>query len=238
MKQLDQESIKIFYENTPEVWPKDNAWYSYLRSRIDTYIRKKCKSFNNAHILNAGSGGNSYGIVSDNMYHVDIAKNKIADMKNAVVANIEKLPFSDAMFDYVICVGSVIDYCDAAASIAEMSRVIKKHGMLILEFENSFSFEYLGRKEYGKSAEIVNTKYMDQSHYLWVYSFDYIKRILSEFSFIIRNFSAFHILSSLHLNKHNDEEASAKFARFDNILQYISYFKKHASNIILFCEKL
>ncbi|GBU26873.1 hypothetical protein R84B8_00388 [Treponema sp. R8-4-B8] len=238
MNHLDQESIKSFYENVTEVWPKDNAWYSYLKSGIYTYIKKRCNSLNNSYILNAGSGGNNYGIVSNNMYHVDIVENKIANLRNAVVANIEKLPFPDTMFDYVICVGSVINYCDAAASIAEISRVIKKHGMLILEFENSLSFEYFGRKEYGKSAEIIKTKYMDRSEYLWVYSFDYIKNILIEFSFIIRNFSSFHILSSLHLKKHKDENAAAKLARFDCLLRYITYFKKHASNIIMFCEKL
>jgi SAM-dependent methyltransferase len=238
MKHLDQEDIKNFYENVPEVWPKDNAWYSYLKSEIETYILKRCNSLNNAYILNAGSGGNDYGIISDNMYHVDIVESKIANLKNAVVANIEKLPFPDTMFDYVICVGSVINYCDAVTSIAEMSRVTKKHGMLILEFENSLSFEYFGREEYGKSAEIVSTKYMDRSEYLWVYSLDYIKNILMGFSFIICNSSAFHILSSLHLKKHNNENAAAKLAKFDRVLRYITYFKKHASNIIMFCEKL
>jgi ubiquinone/menaquinone biosynthesis C-methylase UbiE len=238
MKQLDQEVIRDFYENVPEVWPKDNAWYSYLKSGIETYIQKKCISLNNAYILNAGSGGNDYGIASDNMYHVDIVENKIANLKNAVVANIEKLPFPDTMFDYIICVGSVINYCDAVASIAEMSRVIKKHGMLILEFENSLSFEYFGRNEYGKSAEIVHSKYMDQSHYLWVYSWDYIKKILMDFSLVIRNSSAFHILSNLHFRKYNNENAAARFAKFDYILRYISYFKKRASNLILLCEKL
>jgi len=238
MKHLDQESIKYFYENVPEVWPKDNAWYFYLKSGIYRYIRKRCNSLNNPYILNAGSGGNDYGITSDNMYHVDIVENKIANLRNSVVANIEKLPFPDTMFDYVICVGSVINYCDAVAALAEMSRVIKKHGMLILEFENSFSFEYFGRKEYGKSAEIVNTKYMDHSHYLWVYSFNYIKNILKEYSFDIRNLSAFHIFSSLYLNKHDDEEAAARLAKFDCILQYISFLKKHAGNLILFCKKL
>lgn len=238
MNHLDQESIKSFYENLSEVWPKDNAWYLYLKSGIYAFIRKRCNSLNNPYILNAGSGGNDYGILSDNMYHVDIVENKIANLKNSVVSSIEKLPFPDAMFDYAICVGSVINYCDATASIAEMSRVIKKHGKLILEFENSFSFEYLGRIEYGKSAEIVNTKYMEQSHYLWVYSLDYIKNILKEYSFVIRHFSAFHILSSLHLNKYDDEEDATKLAKFDCALQYIPFFKKHAGNLILFCEKL
>jgi len=238
MEQLDQEAIKHFYEDTEQVWPQNNKWYSYLKSEIDKYIGRRCNPLNNVYILNAGSGGNDYGIISDNMYHVDIAKNKISHLKNAVVANIENLPFPDTMFDYVICVGSVINYCDAIAAIAEISRVLKKHGRLILEFENSLSFEYYGRNEYGKSVEIVTTKYFEQSHQLWVYSFNYIKNILAEFSFIIRNFSAFHILSSLHLRKSNDENIASGLAKFDCVFRYIPYFKRHAGNIILLCEKL
>jgi ubiquinone/menaquinone biosynthesis C-methylase UbiE len=238
MKQLDQERIRNFYENIPEIWPQDNAWYYYLKSGIEKYIQKKCKPYVNAYILNAGSGGNSYGIVSDNMYHVDIAGNKIIGLKNAVVASVENLPFSDEMFDYIICVGSVINYCDAIVTIAEMSRVLKKRGTLILEFENSFSFEYLDKIEYGKSAEIVTTKYMEQPHHQWVYSFAYIKNILKRYSLKIYNLSVFHILSGLHYNKYNDENAAANFAKFDYIIQYIPLFRKRAANIILSCRKL
>jgi SAM-dependent methyltransferase len=238
MKQLDQEAIKNFYENIHEIWPQDNAWYSYLKLRIEKYIQKKCCPFENAYILNAGSGGNNYSIVSDNMYHVDIAENKIINFKNAVVASIEKLPFPDEMFDYIICVGSVINYCDAIAAIAEMSRVLKKHGILILEFENSFGFEYLGKTEYGKPAEIVTTRYIEQSHHQWVYSINYIKNILKIYSLRIRNLSAFHILSGLHYNKYGDENVATNFSKFDYVIQYIPLLRKHAANIILSCQKL
>jgi ubiquinone/menaquinone biosynthesis C-methylase UbiE len=158
-----------------------------LKLRIERYIQKKFNPFDNAYILNAGSGGNSYDIISDNMYHVDIAENRIVHLKNAVVASIERLPFHDKMFDHIICVGSVINYCDAIVAIAEMSRVLKKHGVLIMEFENSLSFEFFGKTEYGKSAEIVTTKYIEQSHRQWVYSFNYIKNILRRYSLKICN---------------------------------------------------
>jgi ubiquinone/menaquinone biosynthesis C-methylase UbiE len=238
MKQLDQEAVKDFYGNVSKVWPQDNAWYSYLTSGIENYVQKKCNLFEDAYILHAGSGGNNYGIVSDNMYHVDIAENKIAHLRNAVIASVENLPFPDGMFDYIICVGSVINYCDAIASIAEMSRVLKRHGILILEFENSFGFEFLGSAGYGKSAEIVTTQYMGQSHRQWVYSLYYIKNILKQYSLKIRNLSAFHILSGLHYNIYNDENAAANFAKFDYVARYIPLFRKHAANIILSCRKL
>jgi len=238
MDKLNLEAIKVFYDSIENVWPRNNAWYSYLKSRIETYIRKNYNQLDNAYILNAGSGGNDYGIISNNMYHVDIAKDKIAHLKNATVASIEDLPFPDEMFDYSICVGSVLNYCDAIASISEMARVLKRQGRLILEFENSHSFEYLGKSVYGNSAEIVTTKYLEQSHKLWVYSFDYIRSILKEYSFDIRNSSALHVLSGLLLNKKYDENTAAKLAKFDRIFQYIPYFKKRASNIILLCEKL
>jgi len=238
MNSLDKNAIKNFYENIENIWPQNNPWFSYLKSGIEKYIKKYCKSSDNPYILNAGSGGNDYGISSDNMYHVDIAEKNIAHLKNASVASIEDLTFSDGMFDYIICVGSVLNYCDAIKAISQMSRVLKKNGKLILEFDNSFNFEYSGGKEYGKSAAIVDKNFMNQPHNLWIYSYDYIKRILKDYSFGILNFSALHILSAWYYKRCKNENIAAKLAKFDHILQFIPYFKKRANNIILLCRKL
>ena len=238
MEKVDQEAIKDFYNSVDDVWPHDNDWYSYTRKGIYKYVRKNCNPLNNSYILNAGSGGNDYGLKSDNIYHVDIAGDKIAHLKNAAVSSIEKMPFPDGMFDYSICVGSVINYCDAITAITEMSRVLKKNGILILEFNSSISFEYFGKEEYSKPVTIGNSIYIGQSHRFWIYSFDYIKKILKENSFNIQKYSGLHILSSWYYKKCNDENIAAKLAKFDCIFRCMPYFKKHANSLILLCKKI
>ena len=47
------------------------------------------------------------------------------------------MPFKNQPIDIAVCVGSVINYCDAALTIAEFGRVLRKEGTLILEFDGS-----------------------------------------------------------------------------------------------------
>ena len=46
------------------------------------------------------------------------------------------LPFAENSIDNILCVGSVLNYCDAIAAISEFNRVFKYNGHLILEYES------------------------------------------------------------------------------------------------------
>jgi len=234
--QIDEKTIKEFYESVDDVWPSNDMWHTYSRNQIEKYL-KKIPFPQNSNILNAGSGGNDYGL-KVKMYHVDIAKNKIEHLIHASVASIEDLPFDDKLFDDVICVGSVLNYCDAMAAIFELSRVLKNSGHLVLEFESSWGFEHLGTSAYKKPAEIVTLKYYMQPHRQWVYSLKYIHKILEANNFKICSIYRFHILSGLHYNKHHDENAATPLTKFDRIFRHIPYFSRHSNNIILLCKKL
>ena len=120
MQQLDEEKIKDFYNSVDNVWGNNDPWHDYSRSFISIYIGKK-DIFKDSIVLNAGSAGNTYTIDCKNMYHVDIAEEKIKNAKNAFVASVENLPFEDNYFDNIICVGSVLNYCDAFNAISELS---------------------------------------------------------------------------------------------------------------------
>ncbi|MDE6063654.1 MAG: class I SAM-dependent methyltransferase, partial [Lachnospiraceae bacterium] len=139
---LDQDKIKSFYNSVTDVWGIDDPWHEYSKKVISSFIKHK-DIFRNSVVLNAGSAGNSYGIECNLMYHVDIADEKIKNIDNAVIASIEKMPFNDLFFDNILCVGSVLNYCDALTAISELARVLKPNGNLILEFESSWGFEYL-----------------------------------------------------------------------------------------------
>lgn len=161
MSHLDTEDIRKFYEDIPDVWPHDDMWHQYSRQTIEKYLLKSVKC--NMDILNAGSGGNNYGLDFD-MHHLDIAENKVNQFPKFSVASIEAMPFSNATFDCVICVGSVLNYCDAIKAISEITRVLLPSGMLFLEFESSWGYEHKGTGAYRKDAEIVTLRYNEQPH--------------------------------------------------------------------------
>lgn len=67
--------IKIFYNNVDDVWGNHDPWHDYSKEFLSNYINKQ-NCFKNSIVLNAGSAGNTYGIMCKLMYHVDIADEK------------------------------------------------------------------------------------------------------------------------------------------------------------------
>lgn len=232
---INLDEIQKLYESVDNVWPEDDNWHRYSKSQIEKYLKKQIFK-SNSYTLNAGSGGNDYGL-KINMHHRDLTKNKIDCFKDFSVGSIEFLPQCSELFDNIICVGSVINYCDVLAVVAEFSRVIKKNGILYLEFESSFGYEHRKFKYYKNSAEVVELKYFGNYWKQWIYSPAYINSILEQYGFKIINVYPFHILSAYIYSICQDENRAAKFSKFDKILRH-SIWKKHANNIIFKCIKL
>lgn len=235
MYKLDQDKVKNFYNKVSNVWGNHDPWHDYSQKVISSYINKQA-FFQNSIVLNAGSAGNSYNIDCKTMYHVDIADEKIKNVENAVVASIENLPFNDESFDNILCVGSVLNYCDALAAISELSRVLKSNGNLILEYESSWGFEYVGKECYKKDACIITTEYIETQHTQWLYSPVYISTILKSCGFFIKNKYPFHILDGL-LSKFMNDQLAVRFTQLDKFIGKCPFWKKHGNNIILCCIK-
>lgn len=233
----DESAVKKFYNETPEIWASYDRWHLWSRQQIQKYLDSVAFP-SESDILNAGSGGNDYGIICKKMIHVDIADQKLKDIPNSVVANIESLPFQSNTFDGIVCVGSVINYCDAGAAISELSRTAKQGAILILEFESSAGFEYKHTEAYGQSAIVVTVKFQnEQNHIQWLYSPSYIKSLLKTYDFEIEHILPYHICSSFALYFCNNETKAVRFARFDNIARSIPNMASHANNFIFKCRK-
>lgn len=233
-KNLNYTSIKKFYEECEETWPIHNNWYNCTKNKIGYIVRKY---IHDGYVLNAGSGGNTYGL-SNRMCHVDIVKKNISKYDDYIVASIEKLPLENLTFDYVICVGDVINYCKAEKAIKELYRVVKKGGKIIIEFENSNAYEYVNKDFYGDDTVIVNLEYMGKITNQYLYSYKYMEKILTENGFKIKKAYSFHILSGLISNWIADDNISCLFSVFDKMLNILSFFKKYGSNVLYLCERI
>lgn len=233
--EIDVEQIKELYETVENVWPKDDMWHTYSKRKIESFLMKQAWQQSD-YILNAGSGGNNYGL-NLNMHHRDIAKNKIEQFDDYSVGSIEYLPFKNETFDKIICVGSVINYCDAAAVIAEFARTIKPNGILFLEFESSWGYEHRKKPYYMQPATVVKLKYFNEMWTQWIYSPAYIMNLLKSNGFKIVKTNRFHILSALSYSFNENENKAAKFTKFDSILK-LTPLAKHSNNLIFKCQKL
>lgn len=237
---LNKEDIAKMYNEMDEIWPDDDKWYNFTHNCVVKYIDSQKQLMNlteKSLVLNLGSGGNEYNIDGIH-YHVDIAEEKIRHCKNYFVSTAENIPFNNDFFDGGICVGSVINYCDPFAVISEISRTLKLGGYFIIDFEQSESWQFYGLKEYKNDATIItsfNSGYEDR---IWIFSLDYIVRILKTYSLKIVNIKRFHLLSPLLYRITKDENKSAKFAKFDSFLKLVPCIRNKSCNIILTVQKV
>lgn len=238
---LDQTNLFKRYKELDVIWDKNDKWHYYVYIQIKKYIRKTIRKnyiTNNTRLLNAGSGGQEYGLKFFNHIHLDIVDKRMKDKKNFVKASIENIPFQDNSFDLIICVGSVINYCDALKALSEFERLISKNGILIIEFESSLSFEYLFTMQFNSSASIVKTFYQGKEEKIWVYSEKYIKELLKINNFVIIEENRFHIFSSFIYRLTKNINFSTKFIWLDCIIKKFKFPGKFATNIIFTCKKI
>jgi ubiquinone/menaquinone biosynthesis C-methylase UbiE len=236
---IDPRSIANKYNSIPIIWDPNDKWHIITHNVIKEFISEfgETKSNTCPWILNAGSAGYAYGINSDRMFHIDLAKNKLSNDSHSVLGNIEWLPFRQNSFDLIICVGSVLDYCDPIIVMREFNRVLKNSGLIILEFESSCTFELLGKSNFNKGLTLVETFYNGSKEKIWYFSEIYIKNLLTLYNFRIIRKKQFHILSPLIYRIYPNETFASKFAAFDKMLRHFPIINKFCSNIIFLIQK-
>lgn len=237
MEQLDRitEIAKKNYEEAAP-WPENDLWHTQTFTAIQTVVEKWLSEYSTTdmQILNAGSGGTEYETQGE-LFRLDIVEKYISQFEKHLVGSIEKIALPDSSMDGVICVGSVINYTDAQRAIAELSRVLKAGGFLILEYERSDSAEFLWTAQHSKYVFSQSYQYNGQTHLLWMYSEKHMRQMLEHYQFVIRDQKRLHILSSLLYRMGVPEERAARYAKYDQFFQPFS--RPIAHNQILLAMK-
>lgn len=241
MKEIDPEQIAEKYNNIDCIWDTRDLWHQWTKNRIEGFVHKYLNHIGKTdelRILNAGSGGNSYGINEGRILHLDIAKNKISHLSNAIIGDIQAIPGDLGAFDLLLCVGSVINYCDPLEVFLQFEKVAEVNGWLILEFESSCTLELFGKAQFNKPATIVDTFYNGKVEKLWLFSNSYIKQLAYQSGFELVLADKIHILSPLIYRLTRDEIKSARYAKYDNTCAKLPWLNKFSSNIIMLFRKV
>lgn len=227
---VQKTAYRNYKNNTP--WPADDTWHYVTHLIIEKFVANWVDkyTYENSICLNIGSGLSKYP-VKGTLIQMDIISEYVESQPNYIVGSLEDIPIEDNSVEFIICVGSVLNYCDAIRSINEIKRVLKKNGKALIEFERSNSAEFLLTKDYGSDVFLKKYNYNNQEHLLWMYSEKYIKKILSHNGFRIENIYRFHILSSLMYKLGFSEKESSKYYKLDDSFQLLSY--PFAHNVII-----
>ena len=107
------------------------------------------------------------------------------------------MPFSDAAFDAVVCVGEVISYCDPSRALAEFNRVLRDDGILIFDYPSSRSPRHWFKDRFGRAADIFRDEYNQTEEPIWIYSPSYMEDLLTQNSFEVREQAGTHLFSAI-----------------------------------------
>jgi len=152
-------------------------------SKIETdFIQTNLSIQNGDKVLDIGVGtGRNAGLLLDKgatVEGIDISTGMMTEAKNRLkgkninftVADAgKKIPFDNALFDYAVCM-RVLKYIPTwKKTIKEVSRVLKKKGIFVLEIANLYSVGYLG---------LGNANY-------FLFNLNHVKNILKKYDFEI-----------------------------------------------------
>lgn len=227
---------------TNESWPEDDKWHLYSRDFAHSYTKNKIRSTINLNagrlLLNIGSGGYSYGLEEYEMIHQDIVEENIKNKKKYIVGTAEQIDVESNSIDACICIGSVINYCDPIKVIQECYRVLKKDGVLILDFETTHNYELIFTSQFNQCACLVETFYRGEKEVFWAYKYKYIRVLLDSFSFTILEKVPYHLMSSLVYRLTKNENKAAWYTKYDKCMRVIPLLNNLSSAVLLTAKKL
>ncbi len=237
--EINQEDVKFKYNSLDIIWDDRDKWHSHTHKMISDFIQKRKSEFlkvNERRILNVGSAGYSYGLDESKIIHMDIADQKIKHISDSIVASVENIPLIEGSIGGILCVGSVINYCDPMVAISELARILTKNGILILEFENSNTLELIGSPNFNKKAVLIETFYMGNEK-IWLFSESFIKEILQLNNLKIIAVDRCHIISPMIYKLTKNENFAAIFGKLDVLLKRLPFLNHFSSNTIFFIQK-
>lgn len=238
---IDRSQVIAKYKELSLDDQREDRWHRYSDDILERELNKFFRSQDicrESKILNAGSGGREYSVYPRQQVHVDLVPRNISRMRSAALANIEILPIKSSTMDHCICVGSVVNYCDAALVIAEIGRVLKIGGLFALEFENSRNPQFMHTTAFNASASIVKTFGVGGPENLWVYSEQYINSILRANRFVILRTKRYHIMSCFAYALIRSVDIAARFSVLDPIMRLLPLVGKLSANSIIFCRRM
>ena len=236
---LNPADVRQKYNSRSEIWPAKDGWHRHTHVTIGELVRRYAPGFRLSHkkMLNLGSGGNSYALQAAFEVQLDIAERHLPRNDLAVVGTAELLPFGEKTFDFVLCVGSVLNYCNAVNAIVEIARVLVPGGALLLEFESSRSAEYLGRSEFGRNSVLVSTTFQGETELLWIYNPIYIIALLKAAGLELLTDEGIHSITALAYRFSDNEDFAMRFATLDRLSFARRLFRAFSCNRILVAQK-
>ena len=228
---------KVAYDQMERVWPPGDPWSEYTERSINAFVRRMVPA-GAARILNAGCGGNDYGLARSAITaNMDISLRQCRTLPRAVLGDIESIPFPDDFFDVTICVGAVINYVRADIAIGELVRVTRPCGLTLLDFESSFSAEIMVSNYWAKRTSVIERMYVDHMDKQHLYSLAHIRALFERNKSHFLESSGYHTATALWERVFKKALIPGAAFAADPFTSRMPGFRALASSILVACRK-
>jgi SAM-dependent methyltransferase len=229
-------AAKRLYGAGQQIWDPADDWNRIKSEEVSKFGERyagadlrRAKS-----ILDAGCGRDGYPWLPPHRISFDRFQAQVAPHQWPVVGSVEALPFRDGAFEYVVCVGAVLNYVSGAEALSELSRVSSHGAKLLLHFESSKSFEHVLTRRWNQPVVRIATTNSGRPDTIWVYRPTYIYDLLHEGGFKILHKRCFHIASAAALRLGFGQQQASKWAKWD---RFVPWAGALADDVILLAEK-
>jgi SAM-dependent methyltransferase len=235
---LDVKSrAKVAYDQMEHPWPPGDNWSMHTKRSIGAFVRAVMPD-TEAFVLNAGSGGNDYGL-SRRMtcVNLDISLRQCRTLKLPVLGDVERLPFVDSQFDATICVGAVINYVHPETAIPELVRVTKPGGLILVDFESSYSAEIMFAAQWRKPLTVIERMYVDHMDKTFLYSPPYIRGLFETAQASVIAARGYHIASAMWERIFTKALIPRAAYSLDRLASRVPGVRSLASSVLFACRK-
>lgn len=219
---VDQRDKMFFYDRFAASFDDKMNMYD-LRRRIEVVFNDFLKDelLTDKLFLDAGSGTGWFSSEAvqkkARVYSLDVGENILAEVakkcnSNRIVGSILEIPFDDNYFDIVLCTEVIEHTPDPKIAVAELARVVKKGGILIITVPNIIWHPAITIANFLKLRPY-------EGYENWV-GWNDIKKWLTERGFRIESMKGVHLFPF-----------SLSFTH--NILRYFDNYESHLRYIML-----
>ena len=187
---------KLAYEIMEHPWPPGDNWSEHTKRSIGEFVREFVPATNGL-ILNAGCGGNDYGLSNATCVNLDISMRQCRMLKLPVRGDIENIPFPGDLFDVTMCVGAVINYVAPEKAIPELIRVTRPGGLILVDFESSHSAEIMFSQHWRKPLTVIERMYVDHMDKTYLYSPAHIRSLFEQTRSTVLSMRGYHVATAM-----------------------------------------
>jgi SAM-dependent methyltransferase len=235
---LDVKSrARLAYDLMGDPFPATDIWNSWTKRCIGAFVRAVVPAKVDL-LFNAGCGGNEYGLADRGpCVNLDISLRQCLGLQRAVVGDIERIPFPTGHFDVTLCVGAVVNYVEAGKAIPELIRVTRPGGLVVVDFESSYSAEIMFSPQWAKPASVIERYYIDHMDKTYLYSPAYVRNLFERNGATIARQGRYHTTTAMWERIFTKALIPKAAYTLDGLASRLPGTRAFSSSVLLACRK-